>query len=106
MKEKKDYKIVRSLPVARFYYSGSHTHPVRRTVLIIEVNSRVITGFELRDGSEIRNFKTAPVKSYCKNKIAKIKQCGRRLRNRVDVNLLNKTTLKRASLIDLVKRGV
>lgn len=102
----KDYKLVRTLPVARFYYAGSHSHPVRRTVLVIEATSRRITGFELREGSEVRNYRKAPVKSYRRTKIAKVRQCGRRLRKRVDSRLLSKTTLQRVSLVDLVKKGV
>ncbi len=102
----KDYSLVRNLPVARFYYQGSHSHPVRRTILVIESTSRKITGFELREGSEVRDYRSAPIKSYRRVKIAKIKQCGRRLRKRVDLRQHNKTTLQRVSLVDLVKKGV
>ena len=102
----KDYKLVKNLPVAFFYYQGSHSHPVRRTVLVVTTTSRTITGFELRECNEVRNFTKAPVKSYRRGKIAKINQCGRRLRKRVDSRLLKKTTLKRVSLVDLVKKGV
>jgi hypothetical protein len=102
----KDYSLVRNLPVARFYYAGSHSHPVRRTVLVIESTSRRITGFELREGSEVRDFKNAPIKSYRRVKIAKVRQCGPRLRRRTDQRNLYKTTLQRVSLIDLVKKGV
>ena len=104
---RKDYKLIKSqLPVAFFYYQGSHSHPVRRTVLVITATSRRITGFELREGLEKRNYKNAPIKSYRRAKIAKVKQCGRRLRKRVEPRQLNKTTLQRVSLVDLVKRGV
>ena len=103
---KKDYKLVKSLQCARFYYQGSHSHPVRRTVLVIEATSRKLTGFELREGSEVRKYPKAPVKSYRRCKIAKVKQCGRRLRQRVESRQLDKSTLKRVSLVDLVKRGV
>ena len=105
MNEKKDYRLVRNLPVARFYYTGSHSHPVRRTVLVVTATSRTITGYELREGSEVRNYTKAPIKSFRRAKIAKVNQCGRRLRRRVESRQLNKTTLQRVSLVDIVKRG-
>jgi hypothetical protein len=42
-KNVKSYKPVARLPVAKFYYQGNHTHPVRRTVLIIEDTKESIT---------------------------------------------------------------
>jgi hypothetical protein len=105
-KVQKNYKLVKYRPVCYFYYRGSHSHPVRRTVLVVESNSRVITGFELREGSEVRSYNRAPVKSYRRQRIAQVKQCGRRLRKRVDVRQHGNTTLQRVSLVDLVTRGV
>ena len=103
---KKDYKLVKSLQCARFYYQGSHSHPVRRTILVVATTSRTITGYELREGSEVRKYPKAPIKSYRRSKIAKVNQCGRRLRQRVEARKLEKSTLQRVSLVDLVKRGV
>ena len=100
------YEIVRNLPVAKFYYQGSHSHPVRRTILVIQSNSRYIRGIELRNGSEIRNFKDAPVKTYTKSKIAKIGQCGRRLRRRTPSSLHNQTTYTRKRLMHLITAGI
>lgn len=48
------YDVVSNLPVARFWYKGNHSHPVRRTVLITQQDSESITGYELREGSKTR----------------------------------------------------
>jgi len=105
MNSKKDYPLVKALPVAKFYYQGSHTHPVRRTVLVTEVTTTTIRGYEVREGATIRPFTSAPVKSYTRNKIAKIGQCGRRLRTRTPADLHAKTTLTRLGLVDFIKQG-
>lgn len=101
------YQFVRNNPVARFYYKGDHTHPVRRTVLIINQNNNLITGYELREGADVRNFKDAPIKSYRRNKIAKVSQIDRRrvLRRAADESLLQKSTLTRSNLQDFIKFG-
>jgi hypothetical protein len=102
-----EYKITRSLPVAKFYYAGSHSHPVRRTILVIENQKNYIRGYELREGSVVRSATTkAPVKTYRKSRIANIGQCGRRLRNRVPKALHARTTYERVRLLDLVRSGV
>ncbi|RDJ35610.1 MAG: hypothetical protein DWQ19_12395 [Crenarchaeota archaeon] len=103
----KDYQFVENRPVARFFYQGDHTHPVRRTVLIIETTDRVITGYELREGSTIREFKDAPVKSYSRKKIAKVGQLDSRrvLKRTAKQNQLNRTTLVRSDLKELIRRG-
>lgn len=101
----KDYPMVKSNPVAKFYYKGNHSHPIRRTLLIIESNHRFIRGYELREGSIVRSYKDAPVKSYTRSKIARIGQCGRRLRRRIPVELHEELTLKRLSLNHFVKEG-
>ena len=106
MNSKKDYPLVKALPVAKFYYQGSHTHPVRRTLLVTEVTSTQICGYELRDGAIIRPFTKAPIKSFTRNKIAKIGQCGRRLRKRTPAELQTNTTLTRLGWVDFVKQGV
>ena len=100
------YEVVKEKPVARFYYQGSHSHPVRRTVLITDETATLIKGYELRVGSEVRNFKQAPVRSFRRDKIAAISQCGRRLRSRMPKKMLVKTTYQRSDLLDLVTKGV
>lgn len=103
--KQKNYSIVRETPVAKFLYKGNHSHPVRRTVLVIDSNSRYIKGYELREGKTLRNFTDAPVKTYCKNKIATLKQCRKEVRNKVKKGL-NSTTLQRVALMDLFQNGV
>lgn len=103
---RRDYPIVQKYPVARFYYKGNHSHPVRRTILIISNDDMHITGYELREGSTERSFAKAPVKSYEKSKIAKYKNCDRKVKRRIPLYSLNKTTFKRCRLIDLVINGI
>lgn len=100
----KDYGFVKSNPVAKFFYRGDHTHPVRRTVLVVKSDEKVITGYELREGSVTRKFKNAPIKSFRRDRIAKASQLDKR---RVLVRKLdsNKTTLKRFTLKEIVKNG-
>jgi len=103
----KEYSIVRSKPVARLYYQGSHSHPVRRTVLVIENKKHYFKGYEMREGDVVRTtISQTPIKSYSKNRIAKIGQCGRRLRKRVPSTMHTRTTYERCKLLDLVTRGV
>jgi len=102
---KQTYSVVRETPVAKFLYKGNHSHPVKRTVLVIESNSRYIKGYELREGKVLRDFTNAPVKTYCKSKIATVKQCRKEVRNKVKKGL-NSTTLQRVTLTDLVQNGI
>ena len=101
----KVYPFVKSLPVAKFYYQGSHSHPIRRTVLVTESTPAFIRGYEVREGSITRPFAKAKVKSYTRNKIAVVGQCGRRLRKRVPADLHNSSTLVRLNLVSFVKEG-
>jgi len=92
--------LVRNLPVAKFYYKGrSHTHPVRRTVLVSSQTTTHITGYELREGNNTRTIDDAPVKTYLRSKIATRKRCrsDSAMRN-VSKNKLNETTLSRCGL--------
>ena len=99
------YPVVRNLPVARFYYEGNHTHPVRRTVIVTESTPRIIKGYEIREGSETRSLSKAPIKAYTKSKIAAIGQCGRRLRNRTEKKNLANSTLTRDGLLSILMTG-
>lgn len=98
------YNPVTNYPVARFWYKGSHTHPVRRTVLVIESTKEYITGYELREGNTVRVGAKAPVKTYCRTKIAK----GESLRIDSPMRKLNpkKSTLVRKTIWDLIESGV
>lgn len=103
----KNYKLVNTHPVAKFYYKGGHSHPVQRTVLITESNDTSITGYEVRVGHVIRQPNAAPIKTYLKNKIAKVKQ----LRTSVTKDCLTisqgpkKSTLKRMRLYEYLFNG-
>jgi len=97
------YNLVENYPVARFWYKGTHTHPVRRTVLVTESTKTHLSGYELRDGNVVRQATNAPVKTYTRKKIAK----GRNLRARQkSVINLSKTTLVRKSLMSLIESGI
>lgn len=98
------YKITSHYPLAKFYYKGNHSHPVRRTILIIETDKEHLTGYELREGSITRDLKEAPVKTYKKKNIAKYFNCDKRLKFN-EANL-NKSTLKRYRWKDLLIKGI
>ena len=73
--------LVRNLPVAKFYYKGqSHSHPVRRTVLVCDSTRTHITGYEIREGNITRTVDDAPVKTYLRTRIATRKACRQRYR--------------------------
>ena len=99
------YQPIRNLPVARFYYQGSKSHPIRRTVLVTEANGKFIKGYELRCGSETRTATNAPIRTFCRTKIANFgdlrTDSSDRKRNRKTA-----TTLSRSGLLDLVAVGV
>lgn len=99
------YSVVRNQPVARFYYKGHHSHPVRRTVLVTESNSRYIKGYEIREGSTIRAVADAPVKTFRRDSIATFKQCRRGVRTNLNQNALQQSTLVRESLLESVISG-
>ena len=92
------YEPVRNLPVAKFFYKGTHTHPIRRTVLVIESNARFIRGYELREGTEVRELKDAPIKSYSRQKIARDRQVSHRRKEGYDTS-----TLRRFGLLEALK---
>ncbi len=98
------YQPIRNLPVAKFYYQGSKSHPVRRTILVTEANAKLIKGYELRCGSETRSAASAPIRTFCRSRIAEYgdlrEGSGDRKRNRKSA-----TTLSRSGLLDLVATG-
>jgi hypothetical protein len=98
------YDVVSNLPVARFWYKGNHSHPVRRTVLITQQDSESITGYELREGSKTRVAKYSPVKTYIINKIAKTSNL--RSSNPLRKNSKIRSTLVRKPLLDLIESGI
>jgi hypothetical protein len=49
-----EYPIIRNKPVAQFWYKGTHSHPVKRTVLITEQTKDYFKGYEVREGTQFR----------------------------------------------------
>lgn len=97
--------LTKNFPVAWFFYKGSHTHPVKRTVLVREANDDYILGLEIREGATVREMEEAPIKKYCRSKIARIRQLDKRrllARQAIDKN---GTTLLRTSLKVLADHG-
>lgn len=100
------YPLVTKEPVAKFYYRGSHTHPVRRTILVIEENSKVLVGYEIREGKEVRTVKNSPVKSFRKDKIANFGDyCRLKMNHQYYKKRDNESTLERSDFADLVMEG-
>jgi hypothetical protein len=103
------YKLAEGNPIWRFYYQGSNSHPVRRTVAVIEVGKDRVTGYELRHGNNVRGrLDECPVKSYNLSKIAKIGQLDARRPLRRDTSPRNstKSTLSKDSLASVLTKGV
>ncbi len=109
-KKTRDFPFTKTLPVARFYYRGrSHTHPVRRTVLLIESTPTHLRGYEVREGTIVRNFNKAPIKSFKRNAIAKVrslKTSNPLRRKATKPRDLVKSTLVRQTLANFVKEGI
>lgn len=92
-------QIVEKLLVYKFYYKGTHSHPIRRTVLILKDMEDYFCGYELREGKFVRNLSNAPVKNYTKSKVATLNQ----LRNKINSS---DTTLRAMKLVDLMESGL
>jgi hypothetical protein len=97
----KKHPILKTLPVAKFFYKGSHSHPVRRTILVIENNRDDIVGYELREGNTVRSLKQMVnnIKKYKKSRIARYGDCSR-LKNYITnkKKKANESTLQRLPL--------
>lgn len=107
-KKQKVYDLVPRNTVARFYYQGSHTHPIRRTVLVIEESDTHITGYEIREGGKIRSVKEArnAVRTYRKDRIAKWGDYKRlRMSAKNFMNDPEETTLVRSSIQSMFTEG-
>lgn len=101
------YEIVKETPVAKFYYQGqSHTHPVRRTILVVEEHQDKLVGYELREGKEVRKGENAPIKTFRKDRIARYGDYSRlRMNRRNYARLATDSTLNRSDLLDLIATG-
>lgn len=107
-KPKKIYDLTTQKPVARFYYKGHHTHPVRRTVLLIEERENILVGYEVREGDTVRSIPEAlhHVKSYSKDKIAKWGDYSRlRMSSATFLKDPNQSTLERGSIMSMFTEG-
>lgn len=94
-------------PVAKFFYKGSHSHPVRVTLLIISDFKDILTGYVLRSGKSVFNTDNAPIKSYRKDKIARYGDYCRLRGSKINRNKNSETTtLRRMGLTRLLKEGV
>lgn len=96
------YEVVRNQPVARFYYQGSHSHPVRRTIVVTRSHRRYIEGYELREGSITRDISEAPIKKYRRDRIATADKLGARKHREPGKRV---TTLVREPLFNLLRTG-
>lgn len=108
-KNSKVYDVVSKNPVARFYYQGDHTHPVRRTVLVIDDRNGVLTGYELREGSTVRTAAKAlkTIKSYRKDRIARWGDYSRLMQSsKTFLKNPQATTLERLPSVDALIEGV
>lgn len=108
MATKKTYDLVTKKPVARFYYQGKHSHPVRRTVLVIEDREDMIVGYEIRVGNTVRTVAEAldSVKSYRKDRIAKWGDYSRlRMSSKTFMKDPNETTLERLPIMTMFTDG-
>ena len=106
--KKKVYEIANRKPVARFYYQGTHSHPVRRTVVIIEETPTALTGYEFRCGNETRTVNEAlsEVKTYRKDRIAKWGDYSRlQQSSKTFMKDPNRTTLERFPIVSMFNDG-
>lgn len=68
------YPVVRNLPVAKFRYRGSHSKPVRRTVVLTKITRTQLTGYEVREGNEVRDLENAQIKSFTRDEIQNLER--------------------------------
>tara|TARA_Y100000034_G_scaffold114563_1_gene150827 strand:- start:282 stop:629 length:348 start_codon:yes stop_codon:yes gene_type:complete len=104
----KVYDLVEKKPVARFYYQGGHSHPIRRTVLIIEETDTTITGYEFRCGNDVRTREEAlqSIKTFRKDRIPKWGDYSRlRMTSRTFLKDPEKSTLERCWIVTMFSEG-
>lgn len=107
-KQRKTYDLVNKKPVARFYYQGSHGHPIRRTVLVIEETDTLIVGYEIREGNNVRSVDEAmrEIKSFRKDRIAKWGDYVRlRMSSKNFMKSPESSTLERSSILTMFTEG-
>lgn len=109
-KMKKVYDLVSKKPVAKFFYQGSHSHPIRRTVLVIEDTPTKIIGYEFRCGNTVRSVGQAvdegAIKTYRKDRIPKWGDYSRlRMTSNTFLKDPEKTTLERFPILAMFTEG-
>ena len=99
--------IIGKKPVAKFRYKGSHTHPVRVTLLVIENKVNSLTGYVLRSGTEVFSMSKAPIRTYRKDRIARYGDyCRLKMSRKTYFKRDSDSTLERFSILDLEKIGI
>lgn len=96
-------KLVRNLPVWKFFYKGSHSKPVRTTLAVVKNTPTVVTGYVLRRGNEVcTKIQDAKIHSFKKSEIACLGQvCSDARKSKKAEN----TTLTKHSIVDLIVSG-
>lgn len=103
-RQKMKYQPIESKkPLAKFWYKGSHSHPIKRTVLIIDENKDRIIGYELREGNIVRKLGVAPVKTFKKEKIAKYSDLGAANHRKPGGR---RSTLRKSPLLEVLDKGL
>ena len=104
----KVYDLISHKPVAKFYYQGHHSHPVRRTVLVIDEKEDMIVGYEVREGDTVRPINEAlrSVKSFRKDRIAKWGDYSRlRMSAKTFLKDPEASTLERFPIVSMFSEG-
>lgn len=103
-------KEMKILGVASMFYQGNnHTHPVRRTVLVLHEDARTITGMEIREGRKVRSYAQARqhVRIYKKSEIAKFGDYSRLKASQKNAQRRNdESTLERMDFLTLIRQGI
>ena len=96
-------KLIRNLPVWKFFYKGSHSKPIRTTLAVVSNTPNVVTGYVLRRGNEVcARLQDAKIHSFKKSEIACLGQvCSDAKKS----SNSSKTTLTKHSIVDLIEMG-
>lgn len=93
--------------LVRFYYQGeSHSHPVRRVVVIKEDHPDFYRGYEIRAGNTVRTLEEAKttIRTYRKDRIAKYGDYSRLRKSKTTRNKNpNQTTLTPLSVLSVLE---
>ena len=103
-------QIADKMPVAKFWYKGSHTHPVLKVGLVIadRTNDDIITMYMFKDGQKTFPIGKNPIRSFRRDKISKHYSLRQEVRQRLGVTpaTAHKSTLIRKELCEVVHAGV